>query len=151
MRFVETEITIAASTRTVWDILLDFPRYAEWNTFIRRLDGLPEVGEEITEHLYFSFLPFPVRGKSFIQRIDPESNFTWRGSFIHSAHPLGHGTHSFDLRSVDADSTHLVHREEYGGLLVPGAFPLIRRVAEPHFRMMDADLKRHAERSRPLT
>lgn len=145
MRFVQTEISIDAPRRAVWRVLLDFARYPEWNRFIRRIDGAPEVGSEIIEHIHFDFLPFPVLGKSFIQRIETETYFSWQGSFVHALRPLGYGTHSFALLDAGQTSTHLVHREEYRSPLIRWVFPLIRRIAEPGFRKMDLDLKARAE------
>jgi len=146
MRFVQTEIDIDAPRDVVYAVLVDFEKYPQWGSFIRAIDGAPEVGREITEHLYFRFLPFRVLGKSFVERTDPGVNFTWRGSFVHSFHRLGNGTHSFALEENAVDCTRLIHREEYRGALVPLTFALIRRIAEPHFRIMDKELKRRAER-----
>jgi len=39
MREVRTEIEIAASASSVWQVLTDFARYSEWNPFISCISG----------------------------------------------------------------------------------------------------------------
>ena len=50
---LETTIEIAAPADTVWDILVDLPRYGEWNPLAETMEGRLEVGHELvmTVHL----------------------------------------------------------------------------------------------------
>ena len=50
------------------------------------------------------------------------------------------GHHVFELVG-DGSATHLVHREEFTGILVPLLMPLIRRVTTEGFEAMNAALK----------
>lgn len=47
MRELRREIEIEASPQRVWEILTDFPAYAEWNPFIPRVIGEPKVGARL--------------------------------------------------------------------------------------------------------
>ena len=143
--FVETRVEINAPRALVWNVLTDFAQYPNWGRFIKAIHGRPEVNSEIVEILQFRFLPKPIPGKSFLIRVEPPLNLTWRGSFVHSFDRFGQGTHSFTLTEITDQRTLLVHREDYRGLLVPAFMGLIHRIARPHFEMMDEDLKARSE------
>ena len=53
-RLIELHTDIAAPLETVWEILVDFPRYSEWNPFLERVDTAAknplEVGSRIVLH-----------------------------------------------------------------------------------------------------
>jgi hypothetical protein len=42
MRLIK-QVEIAASTSRIWQVLLDFPRYREWNPFITEIRGCPKL------------------------------------------------------------------------------------------------------------
>ena len=46
MKSINTEITINASTEIVWKVLMDFENYSNWNPFVTRIEGEPEVSLE---------------------------------------------------------------------------------------------------------
>jgi hypothetical protein len=142
---VYTEIEIEATPEKVWDTLTDFEKYPEWNPFFVELKGKPEVGCEIFEYMKFSFFPKPILGKSFIIKSEAPKSFGWRGSFIHSFHNFGHGTHTFDIEQISEKKVKLVHKERFRGLLVPYVKSLIEKVAKPHFILMNEALKARCE------
>src|SRR5262245_5851867 len=45
---LRTEIEISAPPSRVWAVLTDFYAYPEWNPFLVRIDGKPEVGAKLT-------------------------------------------------------------------------------------------------------
>jgi hypothetical protein len=47
MKHLHTEIDIDASAARVWEVLVDFDGYPEWNPFIVEISGTPEVGEKL--------------------------------------------------------------------------------------------------------
>ena len=49
MNKIQTQIIINASATDVWDTLIDFRKYNEWNPFIKSIDGNPVVGEKLKE------------------------------------------------------------------------------------------------------
>ena len=42
---IETKIRINASPKQVWDVLIDFERYPEWNPFIKSIKGIAIKGD----------------------------------------------------------------------------------------------------------
>lgn len=41
---ITATIDIDASPRAVWEVLTDFAAYPDWNPFVDRSEGTPEVG-----------------------------------------------------------------------------------------------------------
>mgnify|MGYP001828846700 FL=1 len=50
-RRIETEVDIAASPETVWEVLTDLDRYEEWNPFVTSSKGRVAVGETLRNRL----------------------------------------------------------------------------------------------------
>jgi uncharacterized protein YndB with AHSA1/START domain len=48
---ISTTLDIDATPQAVWDVLTDFAAYGEWNPFIDRAEGTPEVGAKLLVHL----------------------------------------------------------------------------------------------------
>ena len=44
-------VQIAAPAQAVWDVLVDFDRYSEWNPFCVEASGVLEVGEPLSMKL----------------------------------------------------------------------------------------------------
>ena len=47
MKIIRTEITINASKETVWQVLMNFENYDNWNSFITSIKGEPIVSQVI--------------------------------------------------------------------------------------------------------
>ena len=47
MKELRSEISIGASPRRVWQVLTDFPSYAEWNPLIRTIEGEVDRGAQL--------------------------------------------------------------------------------------------------------
>ena len=114
MRAVETAITIKAPPQRVWEVLINFSRYPEWSSFIRRVDGVAELGTR----LRVTLVPAGRRGVSVRPRVSAmEANrrFAWTGQLLHPA--LFSGTHQFLLEPLSDNETRLVHTEAFSGIL----------------------------------
>ncbi|KAF8331479.1 uncharacterized protein EI90DRAFT_3016448 [Cantharellus anzutake] len=74
-------ITIPATPDLIFDIVLDFPSYPEWNTFVVKVDaapGSPWVGESITLHTV-GLLPFSSTSTEIITVLDRAAmTVAWR-------------------------------------------------------------------------
>ena len=78
---ITTTISIAAPLERVWSVLLDFARYAEWNPFIRSIEGSPSEGSAITVTI-----PSPT-GKAMtfrpvFLRNSADRELRWKGNFV---------------------------------------------------------------------
>ena len=142
---LRTEIDIAAPAARVWDVLTDFGAYADWNPFITRIEGPLAPGGRLRVRIQ----PPGGRAMTFrptVLRVEPERELAWRGRpFLPG---LFDGEHRFTLVPQGADGVHVIHAEQFSGVLVP----LLRRSLETTtrhgFEAMNAALKRRAETAR---
>jgi uncharacterized protein YndB with AHSA1/START domain len=59
------KVEIDAPASVVWDVLVDLPRYEEWNPFTAKVESTLEVGDEV--HLY---IPAPGAPGEFIHVVE---------------------------------------------------------------------------------
>src|SRR3954471_20232199 len=141
MRSYESSATIDASPDEVWQVLVDGPAYAAWDSGVERIDGTIAPGETIKVRSEAApGRAFPVKVTGF----EPGRSMTWSGGM-----PLGlfRGVRTFTLAPEgDGRTTRFSMREEYTGPLLP----LIRRSMPdlgPSFRQFADGLKARAERA----
>src|SRR5688572_24984610 len=144
MRELLTEIEIDASPARVWKVLLDFPAHADWNPFIRSIQGQARVGEELEVRVQ------PEGGKpmSFRPRVlaaEPEKELRWRGRFLLPG--IFDGEHFFRIEALAAQRTRFVHGEQFSGMLVPLAWGSMENGTRAGFVAMNRALKARAEAS----
>ncbi len=119
---------------------MDFARYPDWNPFVRRLEGVPRVGEtldvfiEPAGHKISRFRPSVVE-------VEFERSFAWRGALPIPG--LFTGVHRFSLTD-EARGTRFEQSEDFSGLLVP-LFGSILKATELGFKNMNTALKVRAE------
>lgn len=112
---ISTTIDIDASPHDVWAVLTDFASYGEWNPFMDRIDGTPEVGTKLAVHLT------PPGGRALTFRptvlaATADEELRWLGTL--GVAGLFDGEHSFGLSRNADGTTRLVHAERFSGLLV---------------------------------
>ena len=47
MRNLETRFSVPQSPDQVWSVLIDYPSYARWNSFMREASGEVDVGKKL--------------------------------------------------------------------------------------------------------
>jgi hypothetical protein len=113
MHRIRTEAMIPASPDTVWAVLADFGRYAEWNPLNIRASGEARLGAKVR----MTFLNLAKPGSTVDQTVtvaacDPGRALAWSGYV-----PLiFKGRHHFTLSPADG-GTRLEHGEDLAGLL----------------------------------
>jgi hypothetical protein len=140
-REISTEVEIEASARSVWDILVDFQRYSEWNPFIPWLKGTPIVGARI--HFVFQLLRgIPLPACASVLKAEPERELRWAGGI----RGLLRAEHYMLLVPLAESRVRLRHGEIFTGLLVPTAWRLVLgRRGPPAYESTNAALKHRAE------
>ena len=139
---IRTEIEIAASAATVWEILLDFRRHPEWNPFVRRIEGEAKVGERLTVMVK----PANGNGMTFrpvVRVVAPEREFRWLGRFL--VRGLFDGEHYFQIEPISKDRVRLIHGEHFSGLLVGLAQSGLESGTKAGFVAMNEALRARAE------
>ncbi len=141
-KHIATEIIIHAPAARVWDTLIDIDRYPEWNPFIRKAVGKMAEGQtiEVTFHTKGSD---PITFTPTILVMKKHSLVEWEGRLLLPG--IFTGRHTFELVPVSADTTRLIQKEDFNGILVPffDYEPTIEG-----FTSMNNELKKRAERRR---
>ena len=116
MKELKTLIEINSTPETVWDVLLDFDKYPEWNPFIKSLRGSPNVGEKLEVNIH----PPGRRDviyKPIVLKVDINKELRWLSHLIFPG--IFDGEHIFKIETL-ANAKILFHQEEkFSGILVP--------------------------------
>jgi hypothetical protein len=141
---VTTEIN--APAETIWQTLIDLPRFREWNPFIRAASGTPAVGAKLRVRVRPS-LALPLVFRPTVLACDANRELRWRGHFL--TRWLASGEHTFALEPAGEGRTRLVQREVFTGLLPPLVSGLLAREARRGFDAMNQALKARVEHAGP--
>jgi hypothetical protein len=141
MRIITTEIAIAAPPGRVWEVLMDFDTYPEWNPFITVIAGDPAPDGRLDVSIS------PPGGKSMrfrptVAAHEPERFFQWLGSL--GMRGVFDGRHSFRLSPTE-HGTRFEHREDFTGLLSFMMSGSRRDQTEAGFEAMNRALKARCE------
>lgn len=138
---LRTEIEIDAPPNAVWAVLIDFPRFRDWNPFIASVSGEAKVGERLEVVLS------PPEGREMTFRptvlvVDPERELRWLGHLFFRG--LFDGEHFFRLVEVAKTRTRFVHGENFTGILVKPLTQTLTKTARG-FVYMNQAIKRRVE------
>jgi len=139
-RTFATSIYIRAPADKVWQILVDLPRWPQWNTTVERTVGSIERGSKVTVSVKQSpGRAFPLR----VTELDAPRRMVWAGGM-----PFGlfKGTRVYELSVPAASAAVFTMREDYTGPLaglIGNSIPDL----QPAFDEFAQCLKREAERS----
>ena len=142
MRDIVTAIEINASPERVWQVLTDFPSYAQWNPVVREIRGEAIPGSRLRVRVRFldglnvSFRPTVIiaeRGRKLM----------WRGRVLFSW--LFTGEHFFTIEPLGNGRVKFLQYEVYRGALVPVIIAVIGGRTRRVFEEMNRALKAHAE------
>lgn len=142
MREIRTSIEIDAPTERVWDVLTDFDSYPDWNPLITSLTGDPTPDSQISIQIEPPGRP-AMTIKPTVLRSEPAREFRWRGRL--GLPRVFDGEHIFELTPTPEGGTHLVHREEFRGVLVTPLLAWVGNATEAGFYAMNEALKARAE------
>lgn len=142
MHEVRTEIEINATAERVWAVLTDFRRHAEWNPFVRRIEGeLREGGR-----LVVSVQPQGGRGMTFrptVLKAAPNRELRWLGRLLMPG--VFDGEHYFQIEEAEGGKCRLVHGERFSGVLVKMMRGSLEGGTRAGFEAMNRALKARAE------
>jgi Uncharacterized conserved protein len=140
-----TEIEINAAPEKVWRILTDFADYPKWNPFIRRIEGVPAVGERLKIFIQ----PTGAKGFAFKPKVlaaKKEKELRWLGKFFVSG--LFDGEHFFKIEKSGENKVKFVQGENFSGLFVSFLAKSLDTDTLRGFREMNEALKKRAEETR---
>lgn len=70
-------VEINAPASVVWDVLIDLPRYGEWNSFCVAAESTLKVGDPINMQVNVTGTDMVVPVKEFIATVEPEQLLSW--------------------------------------------------------------------------
>jgi hypothetical protein len=114
-RTISHTIEIDASPEAVWRELADTDSYAEWNPFIRSLEGEFEEGARLRVRIE----PPDGRPMTFrptVRAARPGRELRWLGHLL--VRGLFDGEHSFEIEPLEAGRSRFTQAELFSGLLV---------------------------------
>ena len=139
-RRIDTAIGIAAPPARVWQVLTDFPRYPEWNPFIRSIQGTAEAGARLRVEIDAAGKRHVF--KPLVLQATDGRTLRWLGRVGFPG--LFDGEHGFFLEPEGA-GTRLRQEESFQGFLVPLLWGEVGPVTRAGFEAMNAALKARAE------
>tara|TARA_B100000809_G_scaffold119961_1_gene118184 strand:- start:10462 stop:10905 length:444 start_codon:yes stop_codon:yes gene_type:complete len=134
---IKTAIQINANKETVWNVLMDFEKYSEWNPFIKSITGAVEIGNKL--HVKFHGMSF----KPKVVTLNKNSEFKWLGHLLFKG--LFDGEHRFFLIENTDGTTTFEQSEVFNGLLLPLFSKSLDTDTKSSFHKMNEQLKIRAE------
>jgi len=142
MKSLQTSIVINASAQAVWQVLTDFARYPQWNTFIVSVEGRLVVGSRLKNSMV-------INGKTqvFSPRVleaEPNRKLIWLGSLWFRG--VFDGRHEFIIEPIGQNQVRLVQQEFFSGVLVGPILKMIGKITLDNFEKMNRGIKAEAEK-----
>ena len=136
-------VEIDAPIERVWDILVDFERYGEWNPFTTQVDASLEIGSPVMLHVTLGRLKR--RQPERIETVQPPQLLAWGVTM--GARFLLVARREQRLEALGAARCRYSTTDATSGLLTPLVALLFGRLIRQGFNNMAAALKSRAELS----
>lgn len=141
-REISTTIDIDAPARRVWQVLMDFAAYPDWNPFIRKISGEHRAGTRLSVEIQLPGSK-PMGFRPRVLQSDEDLAFRWLGHFLVPG--LMDGEHRFILEVLAANKTRLRHEEIFRGIIAAPVLRLIEDATRRGFESMNQALKQRVE------
>ncbi|HEY2533740.1 MAG TPA: SRPBCC domain-containing protein [Xanthobacteraceae bacterium] len=131
---LKTNFSVPQSPDQVWSVLIDYPSYARWNSFMREASGEVGVGKKLNITVYLSSgSKWSFKPKLLV--VEKERELRWTGRLI--VNGLFDGEHYWVLTRNASGGTDILHGENFKGLLVRVIRPEKMKV---EFERMNRDM-----------
>jgi len=141
---VRVETIIPAPRQAVWDVLVDFARYPEWNPFTIRVETAGRIGDSVRMDVNLGGWRLKMRER--LRVFEPPHRIGW------GLHLLGGRlldcTRVQELESIGERETRYICQESFRGLSVPLFFGAFRQAMQDGF---EANAKALARRVAQLS
>ena len=140
---IKAEILINNVPDKIWNVLMDFEKYPDWNPFIKSIKGIPQEGAKLSVRLEQpDAMGMTISPKILTVRDNKE--FRWLGHLLIPG--LFDGEHIFELTDNNDGTTTFVQREIFRGILVQ----LFKKMLDDNtlrgFELMNQQLKVESEK-----
>lgn len=145
MTLLSSEIVIDAPSEVVWQVLVDFDSYANWNPVEIEARGEPVVGAPF-EHTQKLRGRKPMTFKAEIIQATPPRALAWKGPIVLPG--LFDVRHHFEIDPLGDDRSRLRQFEHFSGVLPPFMRGTLRDT-QAAFNLANEAIKQRAESLRP--
>ena len=116
MKLIETRIEAAGvAPDELWDVLMDFPSYPDWNPMVVAIQGDAELGGRLETAIRMKN-GRRMKFSPTIVEYEPGRLFGWLGKL--GVRGLFDGLHRFEIAPSGSGAV-FIHSEEFRGLLPP--------------------------------
>jgi hypothetical protein len=137
MPSISTHQMITSPINRVWGILTDFARYADWNSYLVRVEGEAKPGVELTVHSVPKIGMEPMTAPVLLVSIQPHA-MLWEGGLPDRSRFKGE--HWFRLTKNAPNETLLVHEEFFSGTDADAILDQYGATIQAAFERFNADL-----------
>ena len=134
-------VEIEAGAEHVWDILVDFERYGEWNPFTTRVEARLEIGAPVMLHVRLGWLKR--KQPERIETVEPPHLLAWGTTMGHPV--LLSALREQRLEALSEARCRYSTTDATSGLLTPLVALLFGRLIRRGFNDLAAALKTRAE------
>lgn len=139
-RTIDAWIDIEAPPDRIWEVLVDFPKWGAWNSFIPLVEGILQEGQMLKVQVN----PPDLKTMTFRPKVFsliPNKEIVWGGSFLWI---LYRGEHLFLLEPINENLTRLRQIERFHGPIVLFMDSMIKKT-ELGYHQMNIALKKRVE------
>ncbi len=139
---IATRIVIESNIEKVWQELMDFGSYNQWNPFMKSISGAPIESERLKIEVLPEGAKKSMVFTPIVQKVEKNKHFSWKGSLPIPG--LFTGTHIFEIEE-NRNNVVFVHKEEFSGILIPFMKSMLK-ATEIGFEKMNKALKDRVEK-----
>jgi hypothetical protein len=139
---IDTQIEIHAPANRVWEILVDFGRFPDWNPFITRIEGVAQMGARLKVTIQPPGRK-PMTFRPIVRKAEAPRELRWLGHLLMPG--LFDGEHIFAIEPDGDERVIFRQSEQFRGLLVPLIWGTVGDATRRGFELMNEAIKRVAE------
>ena len=138
---IETKINIESNTKSIWQELINFEEYKNWNPAIYEVSGVLNEGEilKIVVKINGSTMVFKPKILKYKENIE----LRWLGKLF--IPKIFDGEHYFIVKDNLDGTTTFIHGENFSGVLIPFFTKMILDTKK-NFEAMNEELKKRVEK-----
>lgn len=142
---VQDSLVINASKKKVFELLTHWNAYPEWNPYITKIEGDPEVGQEIKVFFNMGFGP-PLSLKCKVENVDAQkTTLSWE---YQAALPwIYTAWHSFTIEEINPGQCQIVQKEKMQGLFGNRLQWFYHNLLKKRFHAMHEALRTQVEKA----
>ena len=135
------EITINAPAELVWEVLVDFDNYGQWNAFCPEIKGVAEIGAAL--HMQVDLGNGLQEQVEHVTQMEPCHTIVW--SMENKPGDPIHADRTQRITAIDASSCRYWSIDEFSGAAVAQMIEMLGAQVEQGFNLCAAGLKARAE------